>query len=80
MVSLMLLLAGCGNSKDAQEATTEAPKDEIVIDYSAGLTDEGKLKGIKASDYVTLCDYDKLEIPKKEVNKVPEKKLIAIEG
>lgn len=67
MVSMILLLAGCGNSKDAQEATTEAAHEEIEIDYSAGLTDEGKLKGITGSDYVTLCDYEKIEIPKKEI-------------
>ncbi len=62
-----LFMTGCGNSKKAQEATTEGDGVQIEIDYSAGLTDEGKLEGIKASDYVTLCDYDNIEVPKKEI-------------
>ena len=67
MVSAVFLLAGCGNSKSAQEATTEAAKEEFVIDYSAGLTKEGKLEGINAADYVTLCDYENISIPKNDI-------------
>ncbi len=67
LMAAALFMTGCGNSKKAQEATTEGDGVRIEIDYSAGLTDEGKLEGIKASDYVTLCDYSNIEVPKKEI-------------
>ena len=69
MACSALLMTGCGNSKGAQEATTEsaAETDEIVIDYSAGLTDEGKIQDVTASDLVTLCDYDNITIKKSDV-------------
>ncbi len=36
-------------------------------DYSAQLDDNGYIKGVKASDYVTLCDYKNIEVPKASV-------------
>lgn len=67
ILAATLLLAGCGNSKQAAEATTEAKADEITIEYSKGLTEDGKVDGINAQDVVTLCDYKKIEIKKADV-------------
>ena len=58
VVLSMGILTGCGSSKKAAEATTEV-KEETVED--------GTLEGVKATDYVTVCDYSALKIPKKEV-------------
>ena len=82
LVSAVFLMAGCGNSKSAQEATTEAaPKEEeFVIDYSAGLTKEGKLEGINAADYVTLCDYENIKIKKKDVEPTDDEVLGQIDN
>lgn len=75
-VSLTLALAaamigGCGNSKKndtAQEQTTESQAQTTpTVDYSQGLNDDGTLKG-DDGDYVTLCDYSSIEIPKSEIS------------
>ena len=41
-------------------------------DYSAQLDDNGYIKGVKASDYVTLCDYKNIEVPKASVTYTDE--------
>ena len=41
-------------------------------DYSAQLDDNGFVKGIKATDYVTLCDYKNIEVPLSEVTYTDE--------
>ena len=41
-------------------------------DYSAQLDDNGYIKGIKATDYVTLCDYKNIEVPSSEVTYTDE--------
>ena len=41
-------------------------------DYSAQLDDNGYIKGVKATDYVTLCDYKNIEVPADEVNYTDE--------
>ncbi len=64
---LVLSMCGCGTSKNSQEATTENPLKEIVVDYSKGLNEKGQFEGYKASDIVTLCDYKNIQIPKAEV-------------
>ena len=51
----MTMLTGCGNSKKA------------AVDYSKGLNADGTLEGVKASDYVTVCDYSSLKIAKKDI-------------
>ena len=61
VVLSMGILTGCGSSKKAAEATTEVK--EETVDYGQGLNEDG----IKATDYVTVCDYSALKIPKKEV-------------
>ena len=61
----MTMLTGCGNSKKAAEATTEVK--EETVDYSKGLNADGTLEGVKASDYVTVCDYSSLKIAKKDI-------------
>ena len=43
-----------GEDSDAAEAST--------FDYSAGLDENGYWKGVKALDFVTLCDYKNIEI------------------
>ena len=81
LVSAVFLLTACGNSKSAPEATTQAPQEEeLVIDYSAGLTKEGKLEGINAADYVTLCDYDKIKIARKEIEPTDDEVLGQIDN
>lgn len=41
-------------------------------DYSAQLDDNGYIKGVKALDYVTLCDYKNIEVPSSEVTYTDE--------
>ncbi len=41
-------------------------------DYSAQLDDNGYIKGVKALDYVTLCNYKGIEVPASEVNYTDE--------
>ncbi len=41
-------------------------------DYSLELDDNGYIKGVKATDYVTLCDYKGIEVPASEVNYTDE--------
>ena len=36
-------------------------------DYSAQYDDNGFIKGVKALDYITLCDYKNIEVPTSEV-------------
>lgn len=60
------LLTGCGTSKKAAETTTAA-KEETTANYGQGLNEDGTLKDVTASDYVTVCDYSKIKIPKDEV-------------
>ena len=66
VVLSMGILTGCGSSKKAAEATTEVK--EETVDYGQGLNEDGTLEGVKATDYVTVCDYSALKIPKKEVS------------
>ena len=61
VVLSMGILTGCGSSKKAAEAKEE------TVDYGQGLNEDGTLEGVKATDYVTVCDYSALKIPKKEV-------------
>ena len=64
------LLAGCGSSKKdetAAEATTESVQEQITVDYSAGLNEDGTLANVNAADYVTVCQYMNLEVPKDQV-------------
>ena len=65
VVLSMSMLTGCGNSKKTAEATTEVK--EETVDYGKGLNEDGTLEGVKATDYVTVCDYAALKIPKKDV-------------
>lgn len=41
-------------------------------DYSAQLEDNGYIRGVKALDYVTLCDYKNIEVPSGEVTYTDE--------
>lgn len=41
-------------------------------EYSSQLDDNGYIKGIKATDYVTLCDYKNIEVPLSEVTYTDE--------
>ena len=45
----------------------ESNKVEPSGEYSAMLEDNGFVKGIKATDYVTLCDYKNIVVPNSEV-------------
>lgn len=65
VVLSMSMLAGCSSSKKAAEATTEVKED--TVDYGKGLNADGTLEGVKATDYVTVCDYSSLKIAKKDV-------------
>lgn len=65
VVLSMSMLTGCGSSKKAAETTTEVK--EETVNYAQGLNDDGTLEGVKATDYVTVCDYSSLKIPEKDV-------------
>ena len=51
-----------------KEANTITPSG----DYSAYYEDNGFIKGVKATDYVTLCDYKNIEVPASEVTYTDE--------
>ena len=68
LLASMCMVGGCATSKSgekAAEATTEVK--EETVDYSKGLNADGTLEGVKASDYVTVCDYSSLKIAKKDI-------------
>lgn len=54
------LLAGC--SSDSSSGTSGAQAD--AFDYSAALTENGYIDGVKALDYITLPDYKAYKMPK----------------
>lgn len=41
-------------------------------DFSAKLTEDGFIEGVKAADYVSLCDYKSIEVPESEVTYTDE--------
>ncbi len=50
----------------------ESQKIDASGDYSALLEDNGFIKGVKATDYVTLCDYKNIVVPESEVTYTDE--------
>ncbi len=50
----------------------EAEKIDASGDYSALLEDNGFIKNVKATDYVTLCDYKNIVVPKSKVTYTDE--------
>ena len=48
---------------DGAEASTETADETAAFDYSAGITEDGMWEGITALDYVTLPDYETIEVP-----------------
>ena len=79
LISIILLLAvallavsSCGRSGDASDtgaATTDNSGADTTgtayepFDYSAALDDNGYFRGVRALDYVELCEYDPIVIP-----------------
>ncbi len=45
----------------------------LKIDYAEGITANGKLTGINPADYVEVCDYNSITVPKSEVEMSEEK-------
>jgi trigger factor len=64
------LLTGCGNSRKADEATTQSKNgtENITVDYGKGLNKDGTLEGVNPEDYVTVCQYDGIEIKKDDIS------------
>ena len=62
------LLAGCSDSKGAAEATTQSQVPDTAAGYKTYLNEDGTLKDIKASDYVTVCDYHPITLKKSDVS------------
>lgn len=48
-------------------------KYSLVIDYDAGLDGEGRIVNINVADYVDVCDYANIVVPKAEVEMTEEK-------
>ncbi len=67
-VALIALLGYLIVDKIITEANTVKPSS----DYSAQLNDNGYIKDVKATDYVTLCNYKGIEVPSSEVNYTDE--------
>lgn len=44
----------------------------LKIDYSEGITAEGKVAGVNPTDYVDICDYANIKVPKSEVEMTEE--------
>ena len=63
------IAAGCGNSKKASEATTEAKAEieNITVDYGKGLNKDGTLANVDPKSCVTVCDYDGIKIKKEDI-------------
>ena len=75
MALMLSAAAGCSNEKEETDATTSTSEtitgdnddlsgqsDQIVFDYSEGIDANGFWSGIKALDFVDLCDYKQIEI------------------
>lgn len=67
LLLLTAMLGGCNTSKKAEEQTTENKAATVSVDYGKGFEESGMLADVTPSDYVKLCDYKNLEIPKDEV-------------
>jgi len=44
----------------------------LKIDYSEGITAEGKVASVNPADYVDVCDYANIKVPKSEVEMTEE--------
>ena len=74
IIGICVVVVICGGiiaaiaSSAIKAANTLTPS----ADFSAKLTENGFIEGIKAADYVTLCDYKSIEVPKSEVTYTDE--------
>ena len=57
IMTALLTFAGCGTAD-----TTEAIDADFT--YSSGIDDNGLWKNVTALDYVELCDYENIFIPR----------------
>ena len=71
LVATTLLAIGC-TSKDesnttdndvSQNSDTTNPIEDLDLDYSTGLDENGFFTNLKAVDYVELVEYDKISVP-----------------
>ncbi len=69
LVAVVLCLAVVGLIVFAvvKSINEKANRVEMSADFSAQLTDDGMIKDVKASDYVTLCDYENITAPLSEI-------------
>lgn len=63
VVAVVALIAWGISSVVIKAANNIAPSS----DYSAQLEDSGFIKGVKASNYIDLCDYNNIEVPLSEI-------------
>lgn len=62
---VVLAVVGCVGWAIAYNAVTNTKSN---ADYSAGLSEDGMIDGVKALDYVDLCDYNNITVTEAEVN------------
>ena len=48
-------------------ASSAVVNTKSVSNYSEGLNDDGTITGVRALDYVDLCDYKNITVPKSEL-------------
>lgn len=73
---LTFLLSGCENSQGS-ESVTEADVTFVSL-YEDMYEKNGFLSGIKAEDYVTLCDYSNINLYNVKVDEEVEDQIEAI--
>lgn len=82
MISLALVLTlafglvACGGNASSASGDDSTGGDSTAFNYSANLTDGGHWKGVAALDYVTLPQYQGVDIPADKITATEE----AIEG
>lgn len=84
LVATMLLTVGCTsksetNSNDdvvSEETTVTNPIDDLNLDYSKGLNEDGFFENVSALEYVELVEYNNLIIPS-ENHLITEEVLLA---
>ncbi|MEE1228907.1 MAG: FKBP-type peptidyl-prolyl cis-trans isomerase [Lachnospiraceae bacterium] len=62
---LLILVTGCGKKPEEDHKSNQK---KVTVDYSVGLSDDGTVAGIKASDYITLGEYQSIPISSEKVS------------
>lgn len=69
-LTMALAMTACGkNTSSSNKNETQGNQlDAAFPNFSVGLTDDGFIEGIKATDYIEMVDYEGIEVKKSKIN------------